>query len=855
MCNKYFNYGGISLFFSKLKFWIKQRFFDMIGITNVKKSGGEFQGLKFTAAEAGAKISYKTYSLSLTPDIKYSYDGITWYNWAPNTELTLTDIGNYIYVKGNNPNGFGTDHDYGPSQHCLSFVINNGDISASGNINSLLDNSNGNSVKTLPVDWCYIHLFEDCTDLISAPQLTALTLTQGCYSYMFAGCTALTTAPDIRATNLAASCCAEMFEGCTSLTSAPVLPALVLKRYCYYRMFNGCTSLTTAPEIDALILDEGCFNSMFENCTSLNNIKLWYTGDFEFECFENWVDGIASSGTLYYDGYDTTEGVSAIPSGWNVSTGLQALRLTSNQNISSVSYLVSNESLNPDIKYSYDGTTWETLSPGTVINLGQNKYIYLKGNNTSGISTSSSNYMHFNLTGQVLASGNVNSLLDNADGNTITTIPTYCYYKLFIGCNALLSAPLLPANTVGSSCYRGMFKDCTNLISVPKLPATNLGAYCYLSMFNGCSSIITTQELPAIILSQNCYQSMYMNCTSLTEVKTLPATTLAASCYREMFKGCTSLVTIPKSLPAYTLPASCYNSMFYGCSSLKSSPTLYGTTLNSSCYTNLFYNCESLNKITIVYTGNFESTYFNNWVANVAPSGDFYYNGTDINNIGVSAIPTGWTIHNTENTTVYENSTIKSSQYSNPVTSIEQKIIEFTGLYKITLKGQQGTNKDDTEKFAKGGSLVVTKRFNEGDILSFRKINGAYTTLPVDRYWYGGCGVALFLVENGQASVELVAGGGGAYYTLNSVGSTTYGGIGGGGFTGGYSSEGDSLKGYSSDGTRGNSTSENVAPGGGKSTYGGFGGTGYIKSGYTVGLSNYANNEGNGYIKLEFLHY
>ena len=40
-----------------------------------------------------------------------------------------------------------------------------------------------------------------------------------------------------------------------------------------------------------------------------------------------------------------------------------------------------------------------------------------------------------------------------------------------------------------------------------------------------------------------------------------------------------------------------------------------------------------------------------------------------------------------------------------------------------------------------------------------------------------------------------------------------------------------------------------------ESTYGGFGGTGYIKSGYTVGLSNYANNEGNGYIKLEFLHY
>ena len=30
--------------------------------------------------------------------------------------------------------------------------------------------------------------------------------------------------------------------------------------------------------------------------------------------------GVAATGTLYYNGSDTTTGVSAIPSGWNVQT-------------------------------------------------------------------------------------------------------------------------------------------------------------------------------------------------------------------------------------------------------------------------------------------------------------------------------------------------------------------------------------------------------------------------------------------------------------------------------------------------------------------------------------------------------
>lgn len=51
----------------------------------------------------------------------------------------------------------------------------------------------------------------------------------------------------------------------------------------------------------------------------LEEIKIGYTGEFSEDYFSNWVQGVASSGTFYYNGSDTTEGDSAIPSGWTVT--------------------------------------------------------------------------------------------------------------------------------------------------------------------------------------------------------------------------------------------------------------------------------------------------------------------------------------------------------------------------------------------------------------------------------------------------------------------------------------------------------------------------------------------------------
>ena len=172
--------------------------------------------------------------------------------------------------------------------------------------------------------YCYSHMFEGCTSLTTAPELSATTLASDCYSYMFTNCKSLTTAPGLPATKLTSYCYQYMFKGCTSLTTAPELPATTLAGSCYYDMFYGCTSLTTAPELPATTLASKCYYEMFSYCTNLNYIKAMFTttpsGSLPNNYTQNWVNGVASSGTFVKNAAATWDvtGVHGIPEGWTV---------------------------------------------------------------------------------------------------------------------------------------------------------------------------------------------------------------------------------------------------------------------------------------------------------------------------------------------------------------------------------------------------------------------------------------------------------------------------------------------------------------------------------------------------------
>ena len=232
------------------------------------------------------------------------YDGINFIESNENNKLYLRGSGN-TFITGNNNEA--------------RFILDGENIFCDGDIETLLDYQTvENGQHPTMGKYCYYGMFMSCTSLITAPELPATTLTEYCYYGMFSGCNSLTIAPELPATKLANYCYFGMFSICNSLTIAPELPAIELAKCCYYGMFNFCISLTTAPKLPATTLAEGCYCRMFYYCRTLNSIKLDYTGNFSSTYFVNWVTSVASTGTFYYNGNDSSRGTDAIPQHWTV---------------------------------------------------------------------------------------------------------------------------------------------------------------------------------------------------------------------------------------------------------------------------------------------------------------------------------------------------------------------------------------------------------------------------------------------------------------------------------------------------------------------------------------------------------
>lgn len=213
-------------------------------------------------------------------------------------------------------------------------------------------------------------------------------------------------------------------------------------------------------------------------------------------------------------------------------------------------------------KYSYDKENWQEAN-GVLLRLNENDKVYFKGRINDN--KDSSSYATFTITGEVNASGSIQSLVDeNPNSNYV---PPYAFYRLFYYCSSLISAPELPATILSDYCYNSMFHTCTQLKVAPKLPAKTLANYCYAYMFYGCSSFKDAPELNSMELADGCYSSMFGSCIQLINAPKLPATNLAKYCYSSMFQGCTSLINAPE-LPATQLVDSCYYYMFMSCINL-----------------------------------------------------------------------------------------------------------------------------------------------------------------------------------------------------------------------------------------------------------------------------------------------
>ncbi len=415
-------------------------------------------------------------------------------------------------------------------EYCqISFGDDTSPVTVSGDIRTLIDWENYETVSTADARFCY--LFSGCSSLDSTLELPAMVLAQNCYEGMFQQCTSLEMVPELPATNLSPYCYYSMFSG-SALKVAPKLPATNLVEHCYYCMFTDCTSLEVAPELPATTLSDGCYGYMFSGCISLKVAPKLPATTLAESCYFS----------MFKDCTSLTDAPPALPAAtlvahcyYSMFSGCNSLKVAPE--------LAATTLTSRCYMRMFEGCTSLTDAPSVLpaTTLTEDCYCYMFNGCTSL-------KVAPKLPAKVLAEG--------------------CYYAMFNGCTSLKDAPELPATMLADNCYYAMFNGCKSLKAAPELPATELKTECYEYMFMDCSSLVSAPSLPATTLAQMCYSAMFAYCYSLKSTPALPATKLETGCYNSMFVQCINLESAPE-LPAETLAPGCYCGMFNACSNLK----------------------------------------------------------------------------------------------------------------------------------------------------------------------------------------------------------------------------------------------------------------------------------------------
>ena len=148
--------------------------------------------------------------------------------------------------------------------------------------------------------------------------------------------------------------------------------------------------------------------------------------------------------------------------------------------------------LSGKFEYSVNDGEWTSVVANEEVAFGgTNSTLRLRGTNPNGTAESFSNYSTITFTEdnvKVACTGDIRTLLDYRNYATVPTNQArFC--NLFAGCNALTSAPDLPATVLAEYCYYGMFASCENLVNAPALPAETLAGSCYQGMFHRCRNL------------------------------------------------------------------------------------------------------------------------------------------------------------------------------------------------------------------------------------------------------------------------------------------------------------------------------------------------------------------------------
>ena len=182
-------------------------------ITEGSKAEQIIRYVTFTAEEE-QKFKMTTSGNYTISGLQYSVNNGEWQDVVAGTEIPFGGDKGDLRLRGINTKGTAI---YQDSYSTITFTDSNVKVACTGDIRTLLDWRNYNTVETGNARFC--GLFYNCSVLTSAPELPATKLADFCYN--------------------------QMFSNCTNLVSAPVLPATTLADFCYYYMFNNCKKLST----------------------------------------------------------------------------------------------------------------------------------------------------------------------------------------------------------------------------------------------------------------------------------------------------------------------------------------------------------------------------------------------------------------------------------------------------------------------------------------------------------------------------------------------------------------------------------------------------------------------------------
>lgn len=500
--------------------------------------------MKFTALD-DSTISYIPSTVSTA---EYSLDTINWHS-LDNEEILL-ESGVTMCVRGvisGNQSSANTNNAH--------FVINNGAIEASGNINSLI-NKEEDTLSLNTRQYCYAYLFSGCTDLIKSCDLPSTTLTVGCYKYMFYHCSGLTDViQELPASSVTTSAYHGMYSNCDSLVNPSHMTNMTTigtSGCCH--MYQYCTSLIDAPELPATKAtgSGGVYAYMFRGCTSLVN----------------------GPSILPF----TTYGNSYIRNYVYMFQNCYSLQRAPK---------IMLDILQESWYYMFDGCS--SLVNGPEIPGGRVRVSW------------ESDYVFRNCTSLKYPGFDELECVD-IDSHMKCT-------AMFSGCTSLETAPKLITTSfpTGGQVYRSMFANCTSLQEAPELPSTNMTSAMYYQMFSGCTSLTKTADMAVKFISVSGCTGMYSGCTALTQI-TLDEyefDSINNAGLQSMFNGCISLERAPKIICNNNLGNNGLLQMFMNCTSLINMPEIIiKGDIGSAGLQNMFANCTSLSEVTNIVARN-----------------------------------------------------------------------------------------------------------------------------------------------------------------------------------------------------------------------------------------------------------